>query len=166
MLQERVLYFNTIESPVGPLKLIASEKGLCAVLFHGGKNVRLSVSGTLEQRDEHPVLKKAEKQLAEYFTGKRKQFDVPLDMRGTVFQIKAWRELAKIPYAQTISYGEQAKRIGDAKKARACGMANGGNPLAIVIPCHRVVGANGALTGFGGGLPVKQFLLEHEKKFA
>lgn len=160
----RVLYYKTIASPIGPLRLIASDKGLCAVLLNGGRHARLTVNGVLERDDTHAILLKAEKQFAEYFSGKRKQFDIPLDVRGTVFQQKAWRELSKIPYGQTISYGEQARRMGDAKKARACGMANGGNPLSIVVPCHRVIGASGALTGFGGGLAAKEFLLNLEKK--
>lgn len=159
---QRVLYYKTIPSPIGPLRLMASERGLCAVLFNAGRNTRLNCEGLLEQSDEHPVLMKAEKQLNEYFAGRRKDFDLTLDMRGTVFQVKAWRELQKIPYGQTISYGEQARRLGDAGKARAVGMANGRNPLPIVVPCHRVIGVSGALTGFAGGLPIKEFLLGHE----
>ena len=159
---QRVLYYKTIPSPIGPLRLMASDRGLCAVLFNAGRNTRLSFEGMLEQSDEHPTLLKAEKQLDEYFTGRRKDFDLKLDMRGTVFQIKAWRELQKIPYGQTISYGEQARRLGDAGKARAVGMANGRNPLPIVVLCHRVIGVSGALTGFAGGLPIKEFLLGHE----
>ena len=163
MLQQ-TLYFKTIPSPVGSLRLMASEKGLCAVLFEGGRKNKLSIEGGLERHDDYPLLMQAEKQLKEYFAGKRKTFDVPLDVHGSIFQIRAWRELQKIPYGETISYGEQARRIGDAKKARAAGMANGRNPLSIVVPCHRVIGASGELTGFGGGLKTKDFLLKHEKK--
>ena len=163
---ERILYYKTIESPIGKLKLIASDKGLCAVLFMTGKHNTVAFDGTLEESDTYPVLQKAEKQLTEYFNGKRQQFDLPLDMRGTVFQIKAWRELQKIPYGDTISYGEQAKRVGDPKKARAVGMANGRNPIAIIVPCHRVIGSSGALVGFGGGLNTKQRLLDMERKAA
>ena len=159
---QRVIYYKTIESPVGKLRLMATDKGLSAVLFNGGRGVKKLPPSALEQDDNHPMLKKAEKQLKEYFAGKRKDFDLPLDPQGTVFQIKAWRELSKIPYGKTISYGEQAKRVGDAKKARAVGMANGRNPLAIVVPCHRVIGASGALTGFGGGLKTKKYLLDLE----
>jgi len=161
---QRILYYKTTTSPVGSLRLMASDKGLCAVLFDGGRYNRVFFEGGLERSDEHPVLKQAEKQLKEYFAGKRKAFDVPLDMRGSVFQIRAWRELQKIPYASTISYGEQARRVGDANKARAVGMANGRNPICIIVPCHRVIGASGDLTGFGGGLKTKDFLLKHEKK--
>jgi len=165
-MHQQTLYYKTLASPVGSLRLIASDKGLCAVLFDDGRYNRLMVNGQLERSDAHPLLLRAEKQLQEYFAGKRKDFDVKLDMRGTVFQIKAWRELQKIPYGGTISYGEQARRVGDAKKARAVGMANGRNPLAIIVPCHRVIGASGALVGFGGGLPTKQHLLELENKRA
>jgi len=163
---QRILYYKTIPSPVGSLRLMASDKGLCAVLFDSGRYNRVFFDGGLERSDDHPVLKQAEKQLKEYFAGKRQKFDVPLDMRGSVFQIRAWRELQKISYGGTISYGEQAKRMGDANKARAAGMANGRNPLCIVVPCHRVIGASGGLTGFGGGLKTKEFLLQHEKKHA
>ena len=164
---EKVCYYKVISSPVGALKLIASDKGLRAVLFHGGgRDKSIAFDGRLEASDDHPVLLRAERQLGEYFTGKRKAFDVPLNSAGTVFQQKAWRQLQKIPYGRTISYGEQAKGLGDAKKARAVGMANGRNPLSIIVPCHRVVGANGSLTGFGGGLKIKEYLLKFEKKNA
>ena len=166
MLQQKTLYYKTFASPVGSLRLIASDKGLCAVLFDSGRYNRLTFDGQLERNDAHPLLSRAEKQLIEYFNNKRQQFDLPLDMRGTIFQIKAWRELQKIPYGETISYGEQARRVGDAKKARAVGMANGRNPLAIIVPCHRVIGTSGTLVGFGGGLPTKQHLLELERKHA
>ena len=161
----RAYYYKIVSSPVGELKLVASDKGLAAVLFNG-KRGRAALEGALAKSDTHPILVRVEKQLAEYFSGKRKAFDVPLEANGTVFQQKAWRELQKIPYGKTISYGEQAKGLGDAKKARACGMANGRNPLSIIVPCHRVIGASGSLTGFGGGLKTKQYLLELEKRFA
>ena len=158
----QIFYTQTIPSPVGALQLIASDRGLCALLLPRGR-VRPG-EGLVEA--EHPILLKAEKQLGEYFAGKRKKFDVKLDMQGTVFQIKAWRELEKIPYGETISYGEQAKRMGDAKKSRAVGMANGRNPIAIIVPCHRVIGSNGSLTGFGGGLHMKQQLIDLERQAA
>ena len=103
------------------------------------------------------------KQLEEYFKGKRRLFDVPVVIKGTDFQMQVWEELLKIPYAETISYGEQATRIGDKNKARAVGMANGFNPISILIPCHRVIGSNGHLVGFGGGLDKKAWLLTHEQ---
>jgi methylated-DNA-[protein]-cysteine S-methyltransferase len=109
------------------------------------------------------VLDEAARQLAEYFAGERTQFDLPLELHGTAFQRECWLALATIPYGQTVSYGEQARRLGlGPESARAVGAANGQNPLPIVLPCHRVIGADGSLTGFGGGLPTKRFLLEHE----
>lgn len=103
-------------------------------------------------------------QLDEYFAGRRKQFDLQLAPMGTDFQEKVWQELVKIPYGRTITYGELAKRIGNPKASRAVGLANGKNPISIIVPCHRVIGANGSLTGFGGGLEAKQYLLEHEDR--
>ncbi len=155
-----ISYYKILETPVGKLQIIASGNGLRYVL---SKNHFYKKSEGLVEKSDHPVLLKTEKQISEYFAGKRKEFDIKLDMRGTVFQIKAWRELQKIPYGKTISYGEQAARIGDAKKARAVGAANGRNPLLIIVPCHRVIGSSGALTGFASGLDMKQKLLELEK---
>jgi methylated-DNA-[protein]-cysteine S-methyltransferase len=143
-----------VDSPIGPLGLIASEAGLRALLLDG-RNVR--AEGT------SPVLVDAARQLDAYFDGDLVTFDLPLELHGTEFQRRCWLALGSIPYGQTVSYGEQARRLGlghDA--ARAVGAANGRNPLPIVLPCHRVIGADGSLTGFGGGLPVKRFLLEHE----
>ncbi len=160
------LYYKMISSPVGKLKLIASDKGLCALLFATGRSNKEFEQRNVVKDDSHPILKRTEKQLAEYFAGKRTSFDVPLEGKGTVFQMKAWKELSKIPYGETITYGQQAKGMGDSKKARAVGMANGRNPISIIVPCHRVVGANGSLTGFGGGLKTKEFLLNLEKKHA
>ena len=111
------------------------------------------------------LLKKAAKQLTEYFAGKRREFDLPLDFTGTGFQKKVWAALLTIPYGETRSYGEIAKQIGNPKACRAVGMANNRNPIAIICPCHRVIGADGSLVGFGGGLPAKQFLLDLEKDY-
>ena len=111
---------------------------------------------------DHPVLARAAAQLAEYFRGDRTSFDVPLDLRGTEFQVAAWRALDDIPYGTTRSYGEQAALIGRPTAVRAIGQANGRNPVPIVLPCHRVIGANGSLVGFGGGLDTKTLLLQHE----
>lgn len=152
-------YYKIIESPVGKLQLVA-DSDLIAVL---PQNHFYEENDELLKQDNHPVLMKAEKQLNEYFSGKRKEFNVKIRMRGTVFQINAWRELQKIPYGETISYGQQAARMGDSKKARAAGIANSRNPLLIIVPCHRVIGASGALTGFGGGIPMKKHLLDLEK---
>ncbi len=106
------------------------------------------------------------RQLGEYFAGERLEFDLPLRPVGTAFQLAAWRALTTIPYGRTVSYGEQARRLGHAGRARAVGAANGSNPLPIVVPCHRVIGADGSLTGFGGGLEIKAWLLDHERRVA
>ena len=143
---------TTVLSPLGPLTLVASEDGLSTVCFGSG--------GSTSTTD--PLLSAAATQLEEYFAARRRAFDLPLDLRGTQFQLRAWRALAAIPYGTTVSYGEQARRLGVPRAARAVGAANGSNPLAIVLPCHRVVGASGALTGYGGGLEAKRWLLAHE----
>lgn len=155
--------YKDISSPVGILRLVASDRGLAAVMFLQGKD-KPSWVDNMQEVPDNSLLKRAEKQLAEYFAGKRRVFDLPLRPQGTVFQMKVWKELQKIPYAETISYGEQARRLGDPKKSRAVGMANGRNPLAIIVPCHRVIGTDGSLTGFGGGLKTKRYLLDLEQK--
>jgi len=143
-----------VDSPIGPLGLVASETGLEAVLFDGSR---------IRPEGRSPVLAEARRQLAAYFTGDLVEFDLPLGLQGTDFNRRCWLALATIPYGQTVSYGEQARRLGlGSESARAVGAANGRNPLPIVLPCHRVIGADGSLTGFGGGLHVKRFLLEHE----
>jgi methylated-DNA-[protein]-cysteine S-methyltransferase len=145
---------TVVDTPIGPLGLVASAHGLQAVRFHGGRTRREGAS---------PVLAEAARQLHAYFDGELVDFDLPLDLDGTEFQRRCWLALATIPYGQTVSYGEQARRLGLGRDAaRAVGAANGQNPLPIVLPCHRVIGADGSLTGFGGGLHVKRFLLEHE----
>ncbi len=143
------------KSPVGILCLDAVEDQLVAIHFPGQVEPP-------KRSSSHPVLERAVEQLHEYFTGARKKFDLPLDPRGTPFQKKVWLQLRKIPWGTTISYGELAKRIGQPTASRAVGAANGKNPLSIVVPCHRVIGANGNLTGFGGGLPTKERLLRLE----
>jgi methylated-DNA-[protein]-cysteine S-methyltransferase len=145
-----------IDTPIGPLTLIASDAGLRAVLFDGREPPRDGAA-------DRPVLDAVARQLHEWFAGARTTFDLPLDLDGaTPFQRRAWLALGEIPYGTTRSYGEQARLLGAPRAARAVGAANGRNPLPIVLPCHRLVGANGALTGFGGGLPVKRALLAHE----
>ena len=151
-------YFAEMDSPVGRLTLVASIEALQAILWEG--DVRAS---EFVRSENNPIILEAQKQLREYFAGQRKIFDLPLAPRGTAFQNQAWQQLLQIPYGETISYGEQALRLGDKNKARAVGMANGQNPISIVIPCHRVIGKNGALVGFGGGLDVKAWLLAHER---
>ena len=145
---------TVVDSPVGPLGLIASEGGLQSVLFDGR---RITPEGS------SPVLEEATRQLDAYFDGALVTFDLPLELHGTEFNRGCWLALASIPFGQTVSYGEQARRLGlGSDAARAVGAANGRNPIPIVLPCHRVIGADGSLTGFGGGLHVKRFLLEHE----
>jgi methylated-DNA-[protein]-cysteine S-methyltransferase len=145
---------KTVDTPIGPLGLVASESALQGVTFHA-RRVRPEGSS--------PVLDEAARQVDAYFAGELVTFDLPLELDGTEFQRQCWLALATIPYGQTVSYGEQARRLGlGSDKARAVGAANGSNPLPIVLPCHRVIGADGSLTGFGGGLHVKRFLLELE----
>ncbi len=153
---------RTIESPVGPITLIASDVALVSLSWgedlsefaahlrpgHGGKR--------------NPLLTASATQLKEYFIGKRTLFDIPLAPNGTEFQKRVWQQLLKIPYGQYITYGEQARRLGQPKSARAVGAANGKNPIGIIIPCHRVLGASGCLTGFAGGLETKRQLLAIE----
>lgn len=145
---------RTIDTPIGPLGLVGSDSGLSGVRFH------VRPTKAAESCD---VLDETVEQLDAYFAGELIDFDLPLDLQGTDFQRECWLALATIPYGQTVSYGEQARRLGlGPEAARAVGAANGQNPLPIVLPCHRVIGADGSLTGFGGGLHVKRFLLEHE----
>ena len=118
--------------------------------------------GPAEQ--EQPVLMQAARELGEYFEGSRRDFDVALDPQGSPFQLAAWHGLREIPYGETVSYGEQARRVGHPGKARAIGAANGSNPLPVIVPCHRVIGSDGSLTGFGGGLEAKAWLLHHERQ--
>jgi methylated-DNA-[protein]-cysteine S-methyltransferase len=145
---------TVVDSPIGPLGLIASDVALQGVVFDG-RGIRSEGSA--------PVLDEAARQLTAYFEGDLVTFDLPLELHGTDFQRQCWLALATIPFGQTVSYGEPARRLGLGNDmARAVGAANGANPLPIVLPCHRVIGADGSLTGFGGGLHVKRFLLEHE----
>ena len=153
---------TTIDTPIGVLTLVASPAGLREVWFPN-KGEQSRRNGEPDD-PSHPALAAAAVQLGEYFDGTRQRFDLPLDPQGTPFQLAAWRGLTTIPYGETVSYGEQAARIGLAGKARAIGAANGQNPLPIVVPCHRVVGSNGALVGFGGGLETKAWLLHHERQ--
>jgi methylated-DNA-[protein]-cysteine S-methyltransferase len=149
-----------VDSPVGPLTLVATDAGLRAVLFAREAAPDDAAEVAL---DADPVLAVAAAQLREWFAGERTAFDIPLDLAAaTAFQRRAWLALAEIPYGETRSYGEQARILGVPRAARAVGAANGRNPLSIVLPCHRLVGAGGALTGFSGGLEVKRALLDHE----
>ncbi|MGB7282201.1 MAG: methylated-DNA--[protein]-cysteine S-methyltransferase [Candidatus Acidiferrum sp.] len=153
--------YTTMKSPVGPLLLAGDERGLRLVHFASGRRPRSPERDWL--KDEAPF-KEATHQLQAYFDGKLREFDLPLVLEGTEFQLLVWRNLQKIPYGETVSYGQLARRIGSPEAARAVGLANGSNPIPIIIPCHRVIGSNGDLTGFGGGLPVKKKLLALESK--
>ncbi len=160
-----MIYTTTLETPVGAIHLFATDGGLRYLAWPSAPPVSEAIADTSEA-PEHPVLRRASEQLEEYFAGERMRFDIPLDPRGTPFQRAAWQYLSKIPYGATRTYGEQAAAIGRPKASRAVGAANGRNPLSVVVPCHRVIGANGALTGFAGGLRIKRFLLEHEARNA
>ena len=159
---------TTMDSPMGALTLVASNAGLRAVLWPSDDPARVPLGEVIVTSDVtgHPVLAAAVDQLREYLVGDRQAFDLPLDPLGTDFQQSAWMALRAIPYGATVSYGEQAAAMGDKRKARAVGAANGRNPISIIVPCHRVVGSNGSLTGFAGGLDNKQWLLDHESKTA
>jgi methylated-DNA-[protein]-cysteine S-methyltransferase len=146
------------DTPVGRLTLVAGDAGLTRVLWPGEPSPAGVAPGS------HPVLAAAERQIAEYFAGARAAFDLPLALGGTAFQRSAWLDLQTVLFATTRTYGDQARRLGRPNGARAVGAANARNPLPIVLPCHRLVGAGGALTGFAGGLEVKGALLEHEAR--
>jgi methylated-DNA-[protein]-cysteine S-methyltransferase len=151
-----------IDSPVGRLRLVGTADGLAAILWEHDppRRVRLNIE---REAPEHPVLVEAERQLNEYFAGTRTAFDLTLDFAGTSFQRKVWHALLTIPFGQTRSYGQIAEQIGRPSAVRAVGAANGRNPISIVAPCHRVIGATGKLTGFAGGLETKAYLLDLER---
>jgi methylated-DNA-[protein]-cysteine S-methyltransferase len=150
-----------IDSPTGRLTLIATDAALVAVLWDTGRPLPAHLRGGVED-DSHPTLVETARQLGEYFAGRRQIFDLPLDPQGTDFQKKVWLALREIPYGQTASYGQIARKIGMPTASRAVGAANGRNPIPIIVPCHRVIGADGTLTGFGGGLANKSLLLSLE----
>lgn len=150
-------YTTTVDSPVGPLLLTSDGISLTRLLFAAEPDPTWST-------EPCDVLDRAVAQLDEYFHGARTEFDLPLDPSGTPFQVTVWQALRDIPYAETINYGELAARVGNPRASRAVGLANGRNPLSIVVPCHRVIGANGSLTGYGGGLDRKRTLLDLERR--
>ena len=152
-----------LDSPIGRLRLVATDQGLSRLLFDQQVGEDLESAGDEVEADDHPVLAAATAQLAEYFAGRRQEFDIPLDLTGTEFQRAAWSALANVPFGETRSYRQQAEAIGRPKAVRAIGAANGRNPVPIVLPCHRIVGSDGSLTGYGGGLPIKEYLLNHEQ---
>jgi methylated-DNA-[protein]-cysteine S-methyltransferase len=152
--------FSYVQSPIGRLLLTSDGSALTGLYMEPSRKSQ-STEGWTEAAGSAP-LAAAERQLREYFAGTRREFDLPLRWQGTVFQSRVWRELTVIPFGQTWSYGQLAKRIGKPGASRAVGLANGQNPISIVVPCHRVIGADGSLTGYGGGLERKQWLLAHE----
>jgi methylated-DNA-[protein]-cysteine S-methyltransferase len=156
------LVYKMMESPIGKLKLVASDKGLVAILWENDSPRRVRLSELVED-EQYPVLIEAECQLNEYFAGKRKAFSIALDMRGTRFQKDVWEALLAIPFGETRSYGQLAKQLGNPRATRAVGAANGRNPVSIIVPCHRVIGSSGKLTGFAGGLETKAHLLSLEE---
>ena len=154
-------YFATLENtPVGALRLVGTEVGLSMVWFLRG---RKQEKPRADWKEDSAFFMDVNRQLGEYFAGTLRKFDIPLVVEGTEFQKRVWKALETIPYGETISYGELAKQIGEPKAARAVGLANGQNPIPIIVPCHRVIGSNGSLTGFGGGLANKRKLLELER---
>ena len=153
---EESMFYTRMESPVGRLLLAADEAGLRKVLFGGEPESHW--------REDPAPLAETVRQLRAYFAGELRDFDLPLAPEGTPFQLRVWRELRNIPYGQTISYGELARRVGSPKGSRAVGLANGANPISIVVPCHRVIGSDGKLTGYGGGLENKERLLTLERE--
>lgn len=155
-------FFKEMPSPVGVLKLVASHMGLVAILWENDRPNRVPLK-SLEEDKNHPILEETETQLKAYFSGKLNEFSIPLDAIGTEFQKKVWEALRTIPFGQTRSYQQIAQQIGNPKAVRAVGAANGKNPISIVVPCHRVIGANGKLTGFAGGLSIKEYLLDLEQ---
>ena len=155
------LWTRDLRSPIGSVRLAADEGALVRIVLPDERGPRPAARGAAG----HPVLDRAVGQLEEWFGGERRFFDLPLHAEGTPFQRQVWTALGTIPYGEVWSYGELARRIGRPRAVRAVGAANGRNPLPIVVPCHRVIGASGALTGFGGGLRAKAWLLDHERRW-
>ncbi len=156
-------FIKTLASPVGQLGLVASERGLAAVLWERERPGRVVLPAALEV-GQHPLLDETVRQLQAYFKGRLKRFALPLDPHGTEFQRTTWQALSAIPFGTTRTYAQIASDIGRPAAARAVGAANGRNPISIVVPCHRVIGADGSLTGFAGGLEAKAYLLRHESR--
>lgn len=154
-----MIFFDAFITPIGTLTIAGDAAGLRHVLFPENKH---AVAGRADWRRDAAPLRQARGQLEEYFAGERQAFDLTLAPDGTEFQCKVWHALAEIAFGQTWSYGQLAKYVGQPAAVRAVGAANGRNPLPIILPCHRVIGSDGKLTGFGGGLPLKQWLLDHE----
>jgi methylated-DNA-[protein]-cysteine S-methyltransferase len=158
-----MIFYDTMPSPVGPLLLVAEDAGLSGVYFETYRHGRRPVPEWI-RAPEHQTLEETRAQLEAYFVGGLSRFSLPLAAQGTAFQQRVWAQLRRIAYGETVSYGELARRIGDPRAVRAVAGANARNPISIIVPCHRVIGADGSLTGFGGGLDRKRWLLEHESR--
>lgn len=160
LIKKTIIYYK---SPVGLLKIQSEATFISAILFSEGEQGNITSDDVFAK--EIPAIANCTQQLDEYFSGKRRSFDFPMRQQGTPFQQRVWLELQNIPFGETISYLELSKRVGNTKAIRACGTANGQNQLAIVVPCHRVIGSNGKLVGYAGGLQRKKELLLHEAKY-
>jgi len=160
---KKMYFYKVLPSPVGSLTLVASDQGLAAILWENDDPKRIRLH-SLQHDETHPILLETERQLNAYFTGKLERFSVALDFAGTEFQKKVWAALLTIPFGETRTYAQIAEQIGNPKAVRAVGAANGRNPISIIAPCHRVIGTNGKLTGFAGGLETKSFLLGIESQ--
>ncbi len=156
-----MIHYTYYDSPIQPILLVAEDDHLTG-LYMATARYPLTIEDDWRCDDELPLFVEAKRQLAAYFAGERQTFDLPLRLGGTPFQRQVWEELGRIPYGVTVSYGELARRIGNANASRAVGLANGRNPISIIVPCHRVIGANGKLVGYTGGMERKQRLLAHE----
>lgn len=163
MLQGMTRSHAVTDSPVGPLTIVLTERGLCGLYM---KRTKRPLSGEITGPRDDGVATEIVTQLGEYFRGERREFDLPLDLQGTDFQRSVWDLLLQIPYGERATYGELAERLGDPRTVRAVGAANGSNPVSIVVPCHRVVGGDGSLTGYAGGVERKRFLLDLEARVA
>ena len=165
-----MISYKFIDTPLGKMRLGATDDGICLFDFEYRRSIDAimkrieTFAGDTFAEGEHPHFKILEQQIGEYFTGQRKEFDVPLHLLGTPFQKSVWQGLIQIPYGETRSYKAQSIFLGNEKAIRAVAAANGENGIAIIVPCHRVIGTNGSLIGYGGGLPKKKWLLEHERK--
>lgn len=156
----RETVWKDVASPLGPLTVLASDNGVHAIAFESDQTEQAKIN--LSRAVNHPIINAVAEQLAMYFDGPLKFFDLPLDLRGTDFQKRVWKLLLEIPFGETRTYGDLARALGNADASQAVGAANGKNPVAIVVPCHRVIGASGHLTGYAGGMDKKRFLLTHE----
>ena len=158
-------FFKTMASPIGILKLVSTDHALSAILWENDNPARVPL-GSLREHKNQPLLLQAQQQLEDYFAGIRREFTIPLEFHGTYFQKSVWMALTRIPFGETRTYSQIAAEIGNPKAVRAVGAANGKNPISIIAPCHRIIGADGSLTGFAGGLDTKAFLLDLESRLS